>query len=69
MRKTHKEKVTLQVGEAYVIADQEFWNHVISMYESQAEDSEDAWSEMANYVRSWVNDTLFIESEEDDQTW
>lgn len=66
MSKTHKEKVTLNSGEAYVVADQGFWNHVISMYESQAETSEDAWSEMANHIRSWVNGTIYIQPTEED---
>lgn len=66
MGKTHKEKITLQTGEAYVVADKEFWNHVILMYESQVESSNDDWQQMADYIRSWIDATLVVEEEEED---
>lgn len=65
MGKTQKSRITLESGDAYVVADWVFWDHVIRMYESQAEHSEDEWQQMANHIRGWVDSTYYVNEEED----
>lgn len=66
-----KTKVSLENGEAYVIAPLEFWEHIIATYKTLAEeqDNREVWLEAADFVSRWISHTLYIAPEEEEDGW
>ncbi len=81
MTKTFNGHVSLQLepGEACVVLEKKFWDHMVMWYGIMARDTADPvekanWNSVATAVRSWVNDTYFdgkveIEYDDDDDNW
>lgn len=73
MKMNRKKKVTLDEGEALVVATVGEWNHMIMVYrtladrarENNGEESPDLWDDFADHIASWVEDTRYDYSYED----
>lgn len=66
-----KVKVTLESGEAFIVASVEQIEHMIFTYRELAEqlDSESdkqAWRDVADQIEYWLQQTAYLEEVEDD---
>lgn len=70
---SQKVKITLEKGEAYMIASIEFWEHLIATYKILAEEQglkdQAYWLDAAGFISQWVTATQNIDPDPEDDEW
>lgn len=68
----HKTKLTLKldVGQACVVADVEYFKHIIEVYKAYAEEAstveeKEMWMVVPTLISEWVEKTLVVEEDID----
>lgn len=58
----YDEQIRVNIGEAYLIAPIETLEHVVNVYKSLAEESDDPkpWLAVANQMQNWIDETGFF---------